>query len=177
MASKTGEQSAESAAVVQENSPDRAGRQDESLSTTEALVSSLIHSNLATEAGLHTERIPGPVRSGERQPEPDMREQKAQPLNGHISEAELAALFADSQNDAIWTDEVEPQTTPLPDQALPLPMAVPHSALGTNPARSGGGEIGSISPLPDTEPVGTKESEHQLSQSEIDALLARLMGG
>jgi hypothetical protein len=90
-----------------------------------------------------------------------------------ISEAELMALLEDAHYADPWSTGV-PQTPSGASLALPSTMAEHQIDTFRAPP---GGPTEPVSPPPDTEPAAARESERQLSQTEIDALLARLLGG
>jgi hypothetical protein len=97
----------------------------------------------------------------------------ARPAATPISGAELAALMGDDADLGDWDTEFVlpdlPASGPQPPQPTSAEAKVEMAAVASGPGESG--------PTPKAPPDVAKEPERQMSQSEIDALLARLLGG
>jgi len=115
-------------------------------------------------------RRPAPLPSDALEVQADIADTRP----GHpesLSEAELTALLGDAPNSDQWPGVLAPVIA----AGWAPACAAEHRTGGQPELSSGRSEL--LSPPPDAAPAGARAPERQLTQIEIDALLARLLGG
>jgi hypothetical protein len=117
---------------------------------------------------------PRPEPPGGLQVEPSVRATSSR-AGGEISEHELCLLLGDACTADSWAN-IQPAgasvSAPPPSRVLADCAADSGQAQAEGASRAEPGAA-----PPDIEPSAAKEPERQLTQTEIDALLARLLGG